>query len=1020
MFHRLILTLATAVSLTGMSAIYSIAMRPIVVIPNPQEIIRNDDYTEVQRPAENARVAAKYIPSRIWAAASKYMLRVEEAFIYTDSCNPDKENNRRVRFQPFAIVWLTKDNGGNEQAISVVCDSATLEFASKFDEKNPSPGRIVGAVLNGAVEIAGPDGLLAQGSEFHFEEAGLTLYTHNRVGFQYQSHQGSATRMEMKLIPAEGPPGVDRPHVYGIESIHLSGKPSRNDPTNQYVKLKMLVPQGEETRLIKARCSGELTYTVATHTAVLTTDVFVRTGTTPFDQLECDQLTMQFIPKALGPNGVGATTSTATPSLTTKQGDEPGVNEYQKIETNLEFRSVEALGVEGAPVKIRSPSNGVVARMARFTYSEESRTVIMSSENSPNDVVVVRNGSMLQVPQIEAQLDELKKNVTSLVCLGAGEVKYFDEQSGRLTYAAKWLNELRRNRDVTTNLDLVELDGGAQFRQPKPDARDSSGLVADQIKIWLAPVDFTLPSAGDGASASSKTPEPRPKRLLAQKNVALVSPRMLIKKTDELDIRFDDELDSTPAMVSTSNRSKNKTGKNGVIGFASIPTTPLGSLGPPVEIPFDEPPQRQPIERTFVSAERISVRMRRVAGSQEFQPRAVRSEGKVEITQERKTGEKPLRLEGDHVDLQIESQQRLVAHVHGTPAVIRDRQFDIEGKDLHFDRAANRAWVAGSGVLSVPLPADTKILGMETTSHRDLIVRWNESMQFDGLNAKFLGSVKAELGLAKMTCEQMDVQLVDRISFQDEHFDTEPSLKTIRCHENVQFMNSTHQDKKLVEVYRGHVGDFTLNYPSGTVDAQGPGEIFAWRRQQKGQGVSQRDTIQANRPVPTEVTVWDYTQVRFEGRLKGHFDGQATGHATHQRVTIADRVEVVYGPVKDPTAKVDPDKLPSMAGSMRCDQLQFVNHPVSERTPIAFREIVGQGNSEIEGQARGRRFTASADEISFDESKGLYLLRAHGQQYARLTGIGTGNLIGRRIEFNPDPKLRILKVDRAIEGQGSQ
>jgi hypothetical protein len=165
--------------------------------------------------------------------------------------------------------------------------------------------------------------------------------------------------------------------------------------------------------------------------------------------------------------------------------------------------------------------------------------------------------------------------------------------------------------------------------------------------------------------------------------------------------------------------------------------------------------------------------------------------------------------------------------------------------------------------------------------------------------------------------------------------------------------------------------------------------------------------------------VWDYTGIEFEGTLKGHFERRKTGHPT-QGATIEDRVQVVYGPVKLPSERIDPDKLPTRAGTIRCDQLQFVNHTASDRTPIDYHELFGYGNTEIEGQVDGRRFTASADEIIFDGLKGLYVLRARGRQSARLNGVGYGNVAGQEITFNPDPKLKYLHVVHATEGQGSR
>jgi lipopolysaccharide export system protein LptA len=1052
MLQRLVFTFATAISLTGLYALYSVAMRPVVVIAIPPVRTTSEDgYVTPERPAENVRVASTYLPahSQSWAPKSMYMLKADHAFVYTNNWHPDEESGKRVKFIPFAMAWLTNDKDGHEQAVSMVSESAQLEFDSTFDEKNPAPGRVVRAVLNGDVEISGPDGLAIRGRHFIFDESDLSLYTTNPVHFRFQSHRGSATRMSMKLIPAEGLPGKDRPHVYGIESIRLVGGPRPGDPRNPYVQLEALVPQDGELKPVKVRCAGELEYTVGTNLAVFTKDVVVSTGT---DWLECDTLTMQFNPKKPDPD------ENLEDSANPPKEELVHSPEYQHVETNLEFSWLEA---EGRDVKIISRSRGFKAYMNRLTYSAETRILSMRSRDG---VRVVQQGqgrgTELQAPDIEIQLgDGPAPSLSSLNCVGAGTLKIVDEKLNRSILVARWQKKLGYRPDDETQLDLIEFEGGAQFFQPEK----KTGLGAELVRIWLAPTKFDLSASADGTAGREKTPEPEPKRVLAQHDVVMQSPKMQIVKSNELDIRFEDEGPVTPPTVSHQSRSRllpaalvtavdqrtrrsasaagmaNGQGNAGSsqrqTGFASIPAASDGSLGPAIDYDVEGSPRPrsapkrsvpsavdEPAQPIVVAADRIDVRMRRIPGEPDPVVTEVHSEGKVTVTQQRKPGEKELRFQGDRVDLQSESKNHEVVAVHGSPALIRDRGYQIEGKEIHLDRGENQAWVTGPGELRLPIPEQTKIPGLGSGGNsRDLRVWWNESMKFDGLEGKFLGKVGAKLGLGTMHCEQMIVQLVDRISFQATEFADQPALRLIHCREDVSFENSTYADKKLTDKYRGRVGEFTVNHVLGEVVAQGPGTILAWQRQDNGSsGFSPRDTIQANRPIPVEVTVWDYTRVQFEGQLKGYFDVKSTGKTNRQRAVIDDRVEVIRGPVKQPNETVDPDELPSGAGMIRCDQLQFVNHPQSLRTPAPYRELIGRGNAEVEGQVDGRRFTASADEISFDGSKDLYLLRAHGKQNARLNQqVGTSGLIvGRRIEFNP--KKKSLYVDRATEGQGSQ
>ena len=558
-----------------------------------------------------------------------------------------------------------------------------------------------------------------------------------------------------------------------------------------------------------------------------------------------------------------------------------------------------------------------------------------------------------------------------------------------------------------------------------------TGLIADSIKIWLVP--FNLSSTSLRNDQPAETPQPEPRRLLATHNVALQSPQLSIKKTNELDVRFE-EIDDTGATASSrQRRSQLRTvsltiPESKPVGFASVPTVP--AVAERTAWPTADAPSRPkanassrktsntPANPILVSADQIRVHLRRIEGQQEPELLAVHSEGKVNISLERTPGEKPTTLEGDRVDLENQGLYHEVVHVFGSPARIRDPQFKIEGKEIHLDRDKNRAWVDGSGRLQIAIPEPARIPGLEGASNRDLSVRWDESMNFDGLEARFIGRVEAKLSLASMECERMTLQLMDRIAFQSATVDTQPAVRTIYCVDNVKFKNATYSEKKLIDKYRGEVGEFTWNHSTGEVVAQGPGEIQVWRRQStSGSPFAPRDTIQANRPIPVEITEWDYTRIQFEGKLKGRITSKLNGTSDEQSATIEDRVKVTHGPVRMPNDEINPDELPSKSGTIHCDRLEFVNHPVSEKNPVEYRQLFGLGNAEAEGQVDGRRFTASADEISFDGSKGLYVLRGHGKQNASLTEIGSGSIPGRRIEFNPTTKS--LKVERASGGQWS-
>jgi hypothetical protein len=86
--------------------------------------------------------------------------------------------------------------------------------------------------------------------------------------------------------------------------------------------------------------------------------------------------------------------------------------------------------------------------------------------------------------------------------------------------------------------------------------------------------------------------------------------------------------------------------------------------------------------------------------------------------------------------------------------------------------------------------------------------------------------------------------------------------------------------------------------------------------------------------------------------------------------------------------------------------------------------MLGSGNAEMEGrmparsrsESRGERFRARADTISFDEAKGLYILRSRGSRTATVwrqkqRGGEYSQHDAKRMEFIP--ALNQLKSDRA-------
>ena len=102
---------------------------------------------------------------------------------------------------------------------------------------------------------------------------------------------------------------------------------------------------------------------------------------------------------------------------------------------------------------------------------------------------------------------------------------------------------------------------------------------------------------------------------------------------------------------------------------------------------------------------------------------------------------------------------------------------------------------------------------------------------------------------------------------------------------------------------------------------------------------------------------------------------------------------------------------------MKCDTLQVVQTTPNEEGKT-FVQLLGAGNTNLEG----RGFYATADQISYDETKGHFVLRSLGNRDAdiwqeKFSGAPRNHTAGQRIEFTPAKDH--IKVIRSSGGEGA-
>ena len=1026
--RRLILTASTAAILTGWYALFAIFVTPLLS-PVVMETRRQHEVGRIDntRPRENRQMAQRWLASHPWAADAAYQARTANTFIYAETWEPVKQTGE-IRFKPFAVILVRESEPGKEEAepLVVAAESALLRFAEKldFDKPNPQLGRLVGGVLEGAVTIRGDNNLSVEGRNFVFSEAACKVTSDHPVSFTHGMNRGQGIGLELDLIPGTGPVDPDKPHISGIRTVRLVRDVVMHLTSDTLAKQEDPQQADRKVENVRIKCAGQFEYLIEGHVATFQNqvDVLRPTGNEQYDNLQCDLLTLIFesTPKA-GDPAVAAATPPGTPAAPAAPPVVPPVAPPATpvkgaLGDNLTFRRMRA---EGKEVLLSSQRSDFRARMAELTYDMQNRVVAL---RDAKQVQVVQALNDIQCPEITVVHDQPGK-IVSVVCRGAGRFNSYaaDKQQpgvrGPLAFSAEWLRQLRKYPDPETGLDIVEFEQQALLSQP-----GQMVLEGNIVKIWLTP-DGQRTLSGTPDTGDEKGQPVQPKRLLALDKVAFASPEV-VGETERLEIWFEEgrlaDMPRPQAAVRSRFRLQPTALRRAVpqtvpgrqIGFmavddrlvAQVPAQNV-SRGPNQSPPPATP--RAPREAKppmHVSADLIRVRTLRHDNKTEVAE--IWNEGKVKVTQARDPGEPPMSIDGDRLHLLNYPDDKQIVQVVGTPAHIRDRGMEIEGADINLDRGRNFAHVDGAGVLRMPVKQSLD--GKALKEAQMLDVWWKEQMQFDGHIARFFVDVRATMGENRMSCQEMHVTLSDRVSFsQKEMGEQKAEISMIFCQDTVDVENFEYKENRLTGIQRAHAFEFTLNQLTGDTTASGPGTLTFWRRGNgKRAGFSPTAAVQANKPLQTEQIDWEYTRIDFAGNMRGNMKQRKT--------SFFERVRIVYGPVNRSTDVIDEDHLPKDGGWMRCDRLDLHQHKQTTTTD-GYVDMMGTGNSELDGRTAEGSFHALADVISYDQSKGLYVLRSAGTRKATIwrqekAGAPTSHNVAQRMEFNPS--LRTLKLDR--------
>lgn len=949
---------------------------------------------------ESSRVATKHLPDEQWARDATVQFRDGDTLFYYAQEWSQSEEKRSVTFEPLALVWFQPDT---EEPMVILAESAQITFERDVDLSSPDPGRIVAGELHGDVTIRGDDGLSLKGNHFIFSEEAGSIFSDSPVRFAWQKHSGHSQQgIQIDLDMAFGGQH-DQLAVAGVRQVHLF----RN------VEMDFLFEQNNDVIPLSVQCAGRFmlkmlgrTENPASRSVATFEDKVVVTRATEAntaDVLTCDQLELHLeetseadqAAQTLASESVTQTSGIASPT------DGP-----------IQFRRMRA---KGYVVRMTSQLNEFQAVVGSTNQQQRSIAVVdydatdrrltlndfdprLASQWKPRVRLTQKSGEMdCQQVSVTHHPDG---SVNDIVCLGHGWLAYRrpgkDGAPATDVLLADWKRQLRRFTDDTTGQNVIDLYGDAVVRMPE----DQSGVTADYIKIWTDPLETSstrLPATSRG-SVSSKSDEekstPNPRRILAQRNVRLASPQMH-GQMEELQIWFED-----------ADPGSEPTGKKDDLTPVSyrVPETTAPQL-----LPDGMDAKKKLKDPVVVSAALARVRVIRHGGDVDPEVREVLTEGNVHVTHQRESSEEPLILTGDRLHILNNGVDDQVVHLLGQPAQILDSQMKLTGDEIFFDRPRNLAWSDGSGELK--LPAERDFDGNKLEEPAELTINWHEQMAFDGRTATFIGRVHASMFESVMRCQQMEVMMVKPLVFdQGTEQKQRPEIATVTCQFDVEFNSHNIEDGTLKEVRRAKFARFHLDHQSGKVIADnGPGTVSLWRRGRgKRAGLAPLAAGGANRAMDAQGTEWEYSRIHFARKMLGSVKDRTT--------TFHGQIEVIYGPVGEPMATINLDQLPKDGGAMFCDWLEFVQRTSDDDTKHV--ELLAKENARLEG----RSFFAQADEISYDESKGLYMLRSSGDESIlwreKVAGGERTAVVAETFRFIPS--INKVEFDKASRVQGLQ
>jgi len=970
---RFFVALVVGLTLLGCFRVYSHFISPMTAMVERPAPAPRSGTVDFQPPIFK-EVSESYFSDVPWTkTADLQWQRSEDAFMYAEKIERQEATGNVVKLTPLAILWRDPRRP-DAKPYRLIADSARVQFENQFFDSaieltDSDPGRIVWSSLEGNVHIDGPDGMIIHGENFIFSEESAQLYSDAPIAFAYGPSeedptivQGSSDGIAVSLVPSNEPVlGKDMPRVSGVSTMLLR--------ENVDLRISML----HEDPPAKAHISsaGPFEFDMVNDTASFQSNVRVHHDVKDGASILRNELLCQWLGlKFRRENPVS--------------DDDDDESKFLAMFDGLTFHQMRAVGTPqqlggtGSRVVVKSQEHGVKATMQDLTWNALERVAVMLDDEH---VKVTRGPATFQCPRVKLVHNE-ENEVQRLECIGDGIVTFVDERAGTQPVEASWQRRLDVAPEKNGTQHVFHLQEDAQIVVP-----DQVGLAADDLKMWV-----DMQSATEDDSETSGLEKPLPlTRFLATGGVRLVAADMVVKRSDSID-----------AHIQQGKLPPKEPGRVRQVGGLREQKTEAETQREPWLVETDE--IRLNLTQD-TSQGRIDVTEVTGVGNIDFSNAdpSLRPDGPI-------AADGPLRLTGVQMKLTNSGQNNQTITLFGEvnpqgdvvrPAMLSIGETKFGGANLKLDRKNNVVSIEGPGALRVPIPESLE--GEKLEEPAILEVVWQERMGFNGQTARFFGTVRCSVmdqreNISRLHCEELLVATTRRISFSDpderpEHIE----LSRLEAIHKVDLEAYEYQGARLVSVRKGKLAKLTLNQESGDITGQGPGIIEFWSH---GDNVKFAPTQEAsaNQPARRDPSNWRYTSVRFRGNL--------SGNSSESHAEIKDRIKVLSAPVDQALVKFSPEKISEQTDQasntvlLDCDRL-IVKLKEEAELKKTFATLFAYGNVDLEGQL----FRAVADELTFDERVGRFVLRGLGNPAKLYFQKGPGEPVKpsfhRLIEFIP-------------------